>query len=289
MIANLQVFHKSNPSGQEPAPLASQIYAFKTCLRSVYLAWVPEGEVTLAPGYEVYKGRYAYQFLLEVICGLHSPVIGETEVFGQFKTFLQSTLISAPLMKIFDALVVDAKKVRKDHLTDLGGQSYGSLLRKMISQPAVVEVIGAGAFMQQLLPWIYKDENQISIFARNLQKAEKAFPSQKFPRLKLSSLEGAYVTAPYVIIAAPLSAQEVHQLVKNDEALVIDLRGESQNDPCQFKKYIHLHSFFEQIQKNQIQLQQVKLDAQQAILALTHKRDLSENVRPFGWDDLCAW
>lgn len=290
MLTNFQIFHKSNPSGNEAAPNASvDLVHFKTCLRSLYFGWLSEGEEALAPGFEVYKGRYAYQFILEVICGLHSPVIGETEVFGQFKNFLQTTPISAPLFKVFEALMADAKKIRKEHLTDLGGQSYGSLLRKMISHPTPVEVIGAGAFMQQLLPWIYKDENEITAYARDIDKARQMLPQDKFPRLHLKPLAGAKLVAPFVLVAAPLSSQEIHSLVGNEDALVIDLRGESHQDPCQFKKYVHLNSFFEQIQKNQIQLNKVKAVAVKAIEVMGRERDLMENFRPFGWDDLCAW
>jgi len=35
-------------------------------------------------------GAEAYVFLLETICGLNSPMIGETQVLGQFRTFLAS-------------------------------------------------------------------------------------------------------------------------------------------------------------------------------------------------------
>lgn len=289
MIAHFYVFHKANPTGQEVAPEGVAVYGFKTCLRHIYFAHLSEGESVSAEGFQVFRGRDAYQFILEVICGLHSPVIGETEVFGQFKNFLQNTLFLPSLQKVFEALVVDTKKIRKQYLTDIGGQSYGSLLRKMISQPAKVDVIGAGAFLQELLPWIYKDENIISVYARDVEKASHSLSKVQFPRVRISSLYHAQLESDYVVIAAPVSATEIHRWVNNDNAVVIDLRGESHQDPCHFKKYIHLNSFFEQIQKNQNQLLEVKLKAQQAILALTHKRDLAENVRPFGWDDLCAW
>src|SRR6185437_11106148 len=41
-------------------------------------------------GDEIYLGDHAFRFLLEIVCGLHSPVRGETEVHGQFRQYLNS-------------------------------------------------------------------------------------------------------------------------------------------------------------------------------------------------------
>ena len=37
----------------------------------------------------------AYRLLLEILCGLQSPMLGETQVMGQFKSFLSSLAGSA--------------------------------------------------------------------------------------------------------------------------------------------------------------------------------------------------
>jgi hypothetical protein len=47
-------------------------------------------EGLLPPIVEVFRGQQAYRFLLEVICGLNSPIVGKTAVMGQFKEFLQN-------------------------------------------------------------------------------------------------------------------------------------------------------------------------------------------------------
>ena len=102
-----------------------------------------ETEGLLPPIVEVFRGQEAYQFLLEVICGLNSPIVGETAVMGQFKDFLQNakfpnTCWGNFLRRLATNLMIDAKSVRTRHLQGLGSQSYGSLVRQHVKGlPAV--------------------------------------------------------------------------------------------------------------------------------------------------------
>jgi glutamyl-tRNA reductase len=254
----------------------------------MYLAYFDEStDVQMSHDFEIFRDKKAYQFLLEVVCGLHSPVVGETEVFGQFRTFWQNNEFFYPLRQIMDSVIIDAKKIRGQHLKDLGGQSYGSLIRKMLKSPAQVAMIGSGAFVQDILPWIYKDENQISLFARNTTAA-RALQAER-EKISVHSLDEK-IELPVVIVAAPLTSQEIQALVVNKDALVIDLRGESVQDRCtQFKNYKDLSAFFKAIEKNQSKITQAKTDALQAIGEMGQQRFNSESLRPFGWDDICVW
>jgi glutamyl-tRNA reductase len=289
MLSGFYILHKKNPMGNEAVP--SEVQAtFKTCLRTIHFLWMSEGEDLPAQmEFDVYRGEKAYQFLLEVICGLHSPVVGETEVFGQFKTFLQNSDLDYPLAPLLSHAVVDTKRVRAQHLSDLGGQSYGSLVRKLLRSPTHVHFIGAGAFVQDLMPWIYKDENKVTVLARNLDKAQAAF-SATYSRVEFLDLQKAKIESGVVIIAAPISAQMIEQIVLNPDLLVIDLRGESRSDEClKFSQYKNLSRFFEVIQENQQKVLQAKAVALKAIDEMTQQRLLVESFRPFGWDDICAW
>ncbi len=289
MLAGFYVFHKKGSSPVESLPTSGPIYAFKTCLRQIYLAWYDESaQVPLPQGFDVYRGTQAYEFLLQVICGLHSPVVGETEVFGQFKTFWQSHEFYYPLRQILDAIIIDAKKVRGQHLKDLGGQSYGSLIRKMLKTPCDVAVIGSGAFVLDILPWIYKDENKIALYARNKDAAQEI--QKKFEKLQVYGLQETTIHQQVVIVAAPLSSDEISALVTQKNALVIDLRGESANDPCVgFSNYKDLAMFFKTIEKNQFKITQAKALAMNQIGEMSLQRLNAESLRPFGWDDICVW
>src|SRR6266536_5491780 len=86
------------------------------------------------PTVEVFRGQEAYRFLLEVICGLNSPIVGETAVMGQFKEFLLDAKFAKTswgnfLRQLATNLMIDAKRVRACHMQGIGSQSYGSLVR----------------------------------------------------------------------------------------------------------------------------------------------------------------
>ncbi|HXM50499.1 MAG TPA: hypothetical protein VN956_21845, partial [Pyrinomonadaceae bacterium] len=69
---------------------------WQTCLRRILflnrfengaLIEAAENDALFSGSVEVYRGREAFGFLLEVICGLNSPLLGETAVMGQFREF----------------------------------------------------------------------------------------------------------------------------------------------------------------------------------------------------------
>lgn len=289
MLTGFYIFHKKHPTGLEKLPASNaSFYGFKTCLRHIFFAFDEGEKLDLSQDFEVFKNEKAYQFIAEVLCGLHSPVVGETEVFGQFKTFLQAEEYPYALKQIFSNLLTDVKKTRKLHLQDLGGQSYGSLIRKLLSSPSQVAIIGAGAFTADILPWIYKDENQVQVFARNAQKAKDSL--QRYERVEVKNMNTEKVSSPVAIIAAPLTSVEIQKLIPNSETLVIDLRGESREDACtKFSNYKDLSGFFEQMQSNQSQILKAKALALQALDEISRKRFNTESPRPFGWEDICVW
>lgn len=289
MLSGFYILHKKNPQGTEAVPTAT-LATFKTCLRLMHFAWLHDGEeLERSDDYQVFYGEKAYQFLLEVICGLHSPVIGETEVFGQYKAFLQNSAIDYPIAPILTQAIVDTKRIRAKYLRDLGAQSYGSLVRKMLPRSAKVEIIGSGLFVEDLLPWICKDQNQVRLYVRDVEKAQQKF-SKTRPQLQFKDIAKSKIEDGVVIVAAPLLASEIEELVTNKNLTVIDLRGESQKDECKtFLKYHNLSQFFAAIEINQKKMLLVKAEVLSAIAELSHSRMKIENLRPFGWDDICVW
>lgn len=289
MLSELVVIHKLHPVNGDLAKVAQEGPVFQTCLRMVQLRWVNEtDEVNVPESFHLLRGEMAYQFVLEVICGLHSPVVGETEVFGQFKAFRQQNEFSYPLNTVLDNLITDTKKIRGQHLTDLGGQSYGSIIRKYVRPYQSVAFIGAGAFSEELLPWVYKEDKAVTICARNVGKAQNLL--ERYPRLTISDLSKEEVHADVVIVAAPVTSETISRVVKDRNSLVIDLRGESRFDLCQsFPNYYHLDQIFSMIESNQKQILNTKAKALKLIDSLTVKRGKVEVMRPFGWEDICVW
>ena len=184
--------------GEESPPFLSQGILWSTCLRSLVFGFGDcldpvQGE------YQVYQGQAAYQFCLEVACGLHSPIIGETEVFGQFKKLIRNypfkkSYTDQNLKGILEGVCKDAKKVRQSHLLNMGSQSYGSLVRRLIHPQEEVHILGSGHLAEKMLPWIKKVTSRIHVHCRN---PTKVMTEQRgFQDTQLHSLQRECITQP---------------------------------------------------------------------------------------------
>ena len=72
---------------QNPEPLVQNTVVWETCLRKIIFAENLHDDKNQL---ELFEDEAAISFLIEVLCGLQSRVIGETEIFGQFKQFIAS-------------------------------------------------------------------------------------------------------------------------------------------------------------------------------------------------------
>src|SRR4029079_18930940 len=105
---------------------------WRTCLREVRFADAID-DCRRHPGPELMDGE-AYRHLLEILCGLQSPMLGETQVMGQFKSFLASLDGEyAWLNRVGQRLLADAREIRTRHLQGLGSRSYGSAVRRHLA------------------------------------------------------------------------------------------------------------------------------------------------------------
>lgn len=269
---------------------------------------------------EIYRGEDAYRFLLQVICGLHSPLVGETEVYGQFRNAVSAFAVPVnpwglQARKFFQALFEDAKKIRQQHLKDLGSQSYGSVIRRELrGQPRLsrVHILGAGHLVQEILPWITKDETEdnaeIHVHCRDPKKSAEALKA--FPGVRIHDLSegghddhdkdraaefGAFGSMDALVIAAPVTAEWVRTWVPASADLrwVVDLRGDSADDPIPMsvatsRRVLTLPELFGRISSNQVHVQSRKRAALAAVDAAVSERSRFVENRPFGWEDVCA-
>ena len=277
----------------------SSVLAWETCRRKIYFYLDDTG--FLADGRGFKTGLEAETFLLEVLCGLHSPVIGETEILGQFRQFINNNSKHAWVqqwqsrMQNWFSLI---KVVREKYLYNFGSQSYGGYLRRVLQNETDVQIIGSGALVEDVLPWLVT--KNVSVFARNLEKAQiqtmKQFSHfvEAGGSLSLHLLETPLPASDVLVIAAPISHDHLQKIISESAykwKYVIDLRRDAKDFSARdvrIQNWITLEDvmeFFSQ-QKDLLAVRQ-----KQALAAVDEWRVAQmdkQTVRPFGWEDLCG-
>lgn len=275
MLKDFWIFHTRKPySGALPEGLH-----WETCLRSLVFS---NGETVPTSGFgEWYAEREAYRFLLEVICGLHSPIVGETEVFGQFKTFSKGLLQADPRRaKLVQRLFTDAKALRTEHLAGLGHQSYGGWLKKNIRENSV-HILGAGQLAREILPYLLKNGKRVTLHVREPSRVS-------LPEVTICPLRERAFDGGSLVVAAPMAAQEITGWLSLPPAEVFDLRDCSSVDPLAARRHVVLQDIFAQIESTKVKLAPVVERVKAEIAALSDRLASEAHVRPQGWDDICA-
>jgi glutamyl-tRNA reductase len=263
-----------------------------TCLRK--LLFCLDSEPTILPGDQIFKGAEAQAFILEVICGLHSPVFGETEVQGQFRRFLAENS-EHPIFKVlnptFQKILSESKKLREKYLTETGSHTYGSLVRRVIGTSPSVALIGAGQLAQEILPWL-SEVPDVTLYVRSLSNTQPLLTQH--PGLKIHSLqEGLKSKEKVLIVCAQITDAILENLLKDRKSklqILVDLRGgipatflseqaERSFDLSQFMNLLNEQNDLRSYLKQKILL---------AIEEWKNSRAMEIQIRPFGWEDLCC-
>ena len=299
MLEELVILNHPSKTGEQlPATLNG--IEWQTCLRRVSLLH-KSTSASLLPAVhetsEIFEGKDAYNFLLEVVCGLRSPLVGETAVMGQFREFCAHAKFPTSewgwfLRKLTSDVLVDAKRVRYRHLEGLGSQSYGGMVRQHLKNIPSVFVLGAGQLAQEILPWLM-GKTDVTVFYRNAMRAEcllKDYPQLRLAQFTESAQSENRESA--IVIAAPLSAKDIEDWVglqSTPFVKALDLRGEAESDPFQPSfPILRLSEMFAAL-KNERPKVAARLAAARADISKAAER-LAEQAqfRPFGWEDLCA-
>ena len=274
-----------------------------TCLRQI--AFVEADVARLLPenaDVEIRYGLDAYRFCLEVTCGLRSPLIGETEVFGQFKNAVQNWLAprealalqgpwGAQFRRFTTGILEDAKKARQAHLDGIGSQSYGSVVRRELRGALGVHVIGSGHLVAEILPWIAKTKTSVTVHSRDVNKALVSL-GPVAPSVIIRPMSLSVPASGALIIAAPLSGHEIDAWAGASRfSLLIDLRSDSEVDrpsAALAPRSLTLRQIMSSVDSNQARIQMRKQAALKQIEDLTASRGRYVEFRPFGWEDVCA-
>jgi glutamyl-tRNA reductase len=274
----LALIHQAPGDGPRPRGAA----VWQTCLRDVlFVRDLPHDE----PDDRVVTDADAYALLLEVVCGLRSPLAGETEVQSQFKAFLSTLDASADrdLLRIGQRVLADAKSIRQRHLQGVGVVAYGALAARFVPAGRRVVLVGTGALASDLATTL-SDRHHVDQWSRRLD-ADARY------RVLATATDGQVrsTDSATMIVAAPVPQDDVDALAACYPGLleIIDLRGRSERPFRAACRLITLDDLFREAT-------QLGPGADRVAAARREIRDRGraftelDELRPFGWDDLCA-
>jgi len=266
---------------------------WRTCLREVIFLDSRHAAATGA----IVDGS-AYAVLVEIVCGLRSPLIGETEVQAQFKTFLASLdpRTHRPLVSLGQRILADAKRIRHHHLQGFGAHSYGGLVSTHVPPGARVVLVGAGALATEIAAKL-GHRHPIDQWGRHAppERPTPATPGWRTPQFRLfSAASSAEVHAndpSVLVIAAPAASTDLHRIAAGYPQLVaiVDLRSADDRTPlASAAPTTTLDDLFAEAGADLAPAAGRVAAARNEIAALGRAYVNRDELRPFGWDDLCA-
>lgn len=155
-------------------------FVMKTCQRTLILSFGqdPFAEFNSIEERLSLQGQEAYTYLLEVICGLKSQLLGENEIVGQFKGaykgYVAGGQINTKLLTIIEKLFKDAKEIRSKYLLGLSQKTYASIARKQIvgvKKAQSVLILGSGQLAEDLINQ-FKKKTRVFLCARNKERTQ---------------------------------------------------------------------------------------------------------------------
>ncbi|TGL56641.1 glutamyl-tRNA reductase [Leptospira ognonensis] len=266
--------------------------SWHTCMRSVYLSdkrlLSVDSEELISKKYEIYFGFEAYTFLLEIVCGLHSKLFGESEIQGQFRdrfkeSQLNNTSLSLMLQKLRDQILEHSKIVRTTFLTGFGRQSYGSLCEKFLIGSSHIHLFGTGNLAKSLIPYLLDHHRTVVLYGRN--KARLSELRQEF-KVQTGQWEN-YISDFHPVIIASSYYSEYMMQKHQAASVVLDFRENTISEIGKKKSnYIPFSQILATIQNTEIKIDLLKPKVRSLIFELTQNREDEQTHFINGWEDL---
>lgn len=302
MLENIQVVNL--PSGQTIGENSGEVFTLSTCQRTLVLGlnYMPFFQLkTNCNEMKVFNGQQAYQYLLEIVCGLQSKLTGESEIVSQvkqaYKEYQELPNKNSHIMTIVEKLLKDAKEIRTQYLVEIGQQSYAGITRKILESQDLkgpVLVLGSGALANDVLQTLSK-RMTVYVSARNTEKVNKLKEQCTFEVIPWGELDSY---KKFSVIINTIGADEVlfnqnffkdWDILSHPAKAFIDLGSpsviETQMGPEQgVHKLEQVFEFGSELDK----CKEEKINkAREAIDKIALKRLHSFTLHyPFGWEDL---
>lgn len=287
-ISDLMLIHflKAGPNASVQWDVP-HVFHLDTCQRQL---WVLNEDVSVPTGMQRYAGEAAYEFLLSIACGLQSQVKGETEIFAQIKTARRQY---PQADRWLSGLIEDVKFIRSHYVEGLGGQSYGTLVRKslQLDDDSRLLVVGAGKLASSILPLL--SNWPVLLMNRSPDKAAELI--QRFPNASLVENMPVKQAVTTVLVCRPMQRQQDQALLNLPglRQLVHLGAGQDELDRVVSPATVNVSSLDDIFtwQTAWDQLRQAKmLRAQRACCERAKLRCLGSSVTlPHGWEDLAVF
>jgi hypothetical protein len=304
--------------GSSVTTLESESLEIRTCQRTLFVGFSDDRslptDLQQADPVRFFWGVHAYELLLRFTCGLESQIKGETDVFGQTKTALKNYLshsvsrsdFDSQLDSVFQRIFEDTKEIRAQFLHGIGGNTYGTLSRRILNPQPTDQalMIGAGQITKSVAP--YFSEFHLKIWNRSPDRLLdfQALPIETLTGLP--ALKKAFTTATMIILATP-PGSEVDDLVvkhfcmptKNLPTKILHLGGQNNElsslahqlstapSPISFFTLTDLFA----LEKEQFKFREKQV--RQAELACHNRAKLRRLARSIhlahGWEDLAIF
>jgi len=259
---------------------------WRTCVREI--AFV-DSHAAVPSAATLLHGEAAYAHLLGVICGLDSAMVGETEVLHQFKVFAADLPgDDSGWRQIGSQLLADARVIRARHLIGLGSRSYGSAVRRYVTDASCVAVAGTGMLAREIVPFLVRPHRQVDLWGRRLE-CHGFDAGITYRRVDVAT--PVIDAAVSIVIAAPLSSAQIARLARayRDVTVLIDLRAEgAQDPPPPIAPVVTLADVFASVEEatraTALRVAAAKDDIQRYARAFATRAKLN----PSGWHDLCG-
>jgi len=284
-----------------PVELRARLFEMSTCQRRLFIGlgvWPDKALAFLNDrgrhGLSVHFGTDAYIYLLEVITGLKSRLLGESEVAGQFKKaydqYKRFSHFNSVTGQIIEKLMRDGKEIKCKYLQSIGQYSYAGLAKRVLQKNFISDrilIVGTGALARDTGTLLGKYDD-LSFTGRNQEKLEEI--CKKFDRSATPWLTGLEnfsaiintVGAEEILFGPTFFEQWNHKIfIDLGRPSVIQTSKGVGDGVYRLEDLVTLGQRFDEAKLLQIQ------KAHQAIHELTHKRFFGAFATfPFGWEEL---
>lgn len=298
-VANLK-------KGSNILPHGGEAFSLCTCQRTILvgLGGTPIKFIEQTNSVsKIYHGKEAYQFLLETISGLQSEVVAEYEVVNQFKDAYQEYVNfgdkNSHIISILEKLFKDQKKIRTEHLMELGQLTYAGITRKLIHSQTSSEkvlILGSGNLSIDLIN-LLKKKYTVYLSARNSEKLAEIKKEHDISTIDWLDFD-AYKSFPYIVntIGADsilldenfFETWHSHNFL-TPAKLFVDLGSPSviHTSLTRNEGVLRLEDIFQESVKLSREKMEKVENAKMAIRKLSDERHQNFSMSfPFGWEEL---